>query len=67
MTTAYHLEAKGQVELDNREIKGILIKVVNKSIKDYLVKLIDVRIELLKAQHDVTKSELTFHLLFGFA
>ena len=49
MTTAYHLEAKGQVELDNREIKVILIKVVNKSIKDYLVKLIDVRIELLKA------------------
>ena len=33
VTTSYHPQTFGQVELANREIKNILMKVVNTSIK----------------------------------
>ena len=39
--TPYHPQPSGQVELANREIKNILMKVVNTSKKDWSVKLHD--------------------------
>ena len=41
VTTPYHPEANGQVELSNREIKQILDKVVSKSRTDWSSKLPD--------------------------
>lgn len=41
VTTPYHPQANGQVELSNREIKQILEKVVSKSRKDWAMKLPD--------------------------
>ena len=41
MATPYHLQISGQVELANREIKTILMKVVNSNRKDRSLKLLD--------------------------
>jgi hypothetical protein len=41
VTTPYHPQANGQVELSNREIKQILEKVVSKSRGDWSIKLPD--------------------------
>jgi hypothetical protein len=41
VTTPYHPQANGQVELSNREIKQILEKVVSKSRGDWSMKLPD--------------------------
>ena len=41
ITTPYHAQANGQVELSNREIKAILEKVVSKSRSDWVLKLSD--------------------------
>ena len=37
----YHPQTSGQVELAKREIKTILMKVVNSNIKDWSLKLLD--------------------------
>ena len=37
----YHPQTSGQVEVANKEIKTILIKVVNSNIKDWSLKLLD--------------------------
>ena len=39
VATPYHPQNSGQVELANREIKNILMKVVNTSRRDWSVKL----------------------------
>ena len=41
MGLAYHPQSNGQVEISNMEIKNILEKIVNASIKDWSIKLHD--------------------------
>ena len=41
VATPYHPTTSGQVELANREIKPILMKVVNSNRKDWSLKLLD--------------------------
>ena len=41
VATPYHPQTSDQVELANREIKTILMKVVNSNIKDWSLKLLD--------------------------
>ncbi|RVW31253.1 Gag-Pol polyprotein [Vitis vinifera] len=41
VVTPYHPQTSGQVELANREIKNILMKVVNVNRKDWFIKLLD--------------------------
>ena len=41
VATLYHPQTSGQVELANKEIKTILMKVVNSNRKDWCLKLLD--------------------------
>ena len=41
VATPYHPQTSGQVELTNKEIKTILMKVVNNNRKDLSIKLLD--------------------------
>ena len=41
VSTSYHPQTSGQVEISNREIKHILVKTVNPNIKDWSMRLSD--------------------------
>ena len=41
VSTAYHQQTNGQVELGNREFKHILVKTVNPNRKDWTLRLTD--------------------------
>ena len=41
VATPYHSQTSGQVELANREIKNILMKVVNANHKDWALRIYD--------------------------
>jgi hypothetical protein len=41
VSTPYHPQTSGQVELENREIKNILEKTVNSNCKDWSIRLVD--------------------------
>ena len=66
MATSYDPQTSGQVELANREIKTILMKVVNSNRKDWSLKLLD----SLWAYRIAFKTILRmspYHLVYGKA
>ncbi|WJZ89329.1 hypothetical protein VitviT2T_008555 [Vitis vinifera] len=66
VATPYHPQTSGQVELANKEIKNILMKVVNKSRRDWYVKLHDSLWAYRIAYKTILGMSL-YHLVYGKA
>ena len=63
---AYHPQTSGQVELENKEIKNILMKVVNTNIKDWSIKLLD-SLWAYRITYKTILGMSPYHLVYGKA
>ena len=64
VATPYHPRTSGQVELANREIKTILMKVVNSNRKDWSLKLLDSLWEY-RTTYKTILGMSPYHLVYG--
>ena len=66
VATPYHHKTSGQVELANREMKTILMKVVNSNRKDWSLKLLESLWAYIKAYKTILDMSL-YRLVYGKA
>ncbi|RVW20398.1 putative mitochondrial protein [Vitis vinifera] len=66
VTKPYHPQTSGQVELANKEIKNILMKVVNTSRRDWSIKLHD-SLWAYRTAYKTILSMSPYHLVYGKA
>nr|CAN61491.1 hypothetical protein VITISV_001646 [Vitis vinifera] len=64
VATPYHPQTSGQVELANKKIKNILMKVVNTNRKDWLVKLLD-SLWAYRTAYKTILGMSSYHLVYG--
>ena len=66
MATPYYPQTSGQVELANREIKTILMKVVSSNRKDWSLKLLD-SLWAYRITYKTILGMSPYHLVYGKA
>ena len=66
VATPYHPQTSGQVELANKEIKTILMKVVNSNRNDWSLKLLD-SFWAYRTAYKTILGMFSYHLVYGKA